>query len=83
VAEVSFPAERYARCEIVKVSSVLDMVDAIVTKLIKANLLESNEKARNLSFIKRLEESKLVSKAAKIALMREYPVSLSKRTVAK
>ena len=36
VAEVSFPKERYARCEIVKVSSSLNMVDAIVRELDQA-----------------------------------------------
>ncbi len=42
VAEVSFPRERYARCEIVKVSSVLDMIDAITKQFIELGYVEAN-----------------------------------------
>ena len=81
VAEVSFPAERYARCEIVKVSSALDMVDAIVKKLSKAGLVESADAQRDLSYLEILHEDALGKKAAQIALMRDYPEALSRRTV--
>lgn len=81
VAEVSFPAERYARCEIVKVSSVLDMVDAIVKKLAKAGLIKHANAKRDLSYLTTLHEDAIAKKAAQIALMRDYPEALSRRTV--
>ena len=40
VAEASFPIDRYARCEIVKVSSVTDMARAILDDLVKYGLLD-------------------------------------------
>ncbi len=81
VAEVSFPAEKYARCEIVKVSSVLDMVDAILRRLARDGLVEDGETRRDLGYLEMLEENTLARRAEEIARMREYPAALSKRTV--
>ncbi len=83
VAEVSFPAEKYARCEIVKVSSVLDMVDAILRKLVKEGLWEDATPQRDLSYLQHLDETRLTRHAEEIALMRNYPAALSGRTVPK
>jgi hypothetical protein len=81
VAEVSFPAEGYARCEIVKVSSVLDMVDAIVNDLTKGGLLDIPLTPQYPSFLSTLQESKVACKAEEIAIQRGYPALLSRRNV--
>jgi len=83
VAEVSFPAAGYARCEIVKVSSVLDMVDAILKKLAKEGLRDDATPQRDLSYLQHLDETRLTYHAEEIALMRSYPAALSGRTVPK
>ena len=74
VAEVSFPLKNYARCEIVKVSSALDMADAIEKDLIKCSYLNKS------SHIKRepnLLESNISNRAKKIAKERNYPEEMS------
>jgi hypothetical protein len=82
VAEVSFPIENYARCEIVKVSSVLDMIDAIAKKLIGLGYLDEKVyKSRPDHSSSVLKEEEIAAYAAEIAEAREYPASLSKRTV--
>ncbi len=82
VAEVSFPTKRYARCEIVKVSSALDMVDAIVLELIDLGYLDGSLYGkRNTESIDALSETDIASTAEQIALSRDYPAALSRRTV--
>ena len=82
VAEVSFPAPNYARCEIVKVSSAMDMMDAIVKQLIELNYLDpSVQGKRDLSYLERLDEKRIKEYAQKSALQRAYPKSLANRNV--
>ena len=82
VAEVSFPREHYARCEIVKVSSVLDMVDAITKEFIGLGYLSENlQGERNYSSHQNIEEQHLNNRAQQIAKIRSYPTSLACRTV--
>jgi hypothetical protein len=79
VAEVSFPLANYARCEIVKVSSSLDMVDAIEKDLIKNGHLNKSKHIKrepNLNLL----ESNISSKAKKIAKERNYPEEMSSLT---
>jgi len=84
VAEVSFPAEYYARCEIVKVSSSLDMVDAIVDELMSLGyILSSHSKRRNLNYLKYIDEVKLKSKSEKLAISRGYPRDLANINVSR
>ncbi len=73
VAEVSFPAEHYARCEIVKVSSVLDMVKAILTDLgvDQADLLAPLE----------VDEERVNVYAKEIARRRGYPEAMASRLI--
>ena len=78
VAEVSFPREGYARCEIVKVSSVLDMIDAIAAQFVEldyidARVLGQRTFAQPLS----LDEAILTQRAQKIAVDREYPAAMA------
>jgi glycine/D-amino acid oxidase-like deaminating enzyme len=84
VAEVSFPRERYARCEIVKVSSVLDMIDAIAEAFVKLDYL-SDEVVGERAFAQHLhlDEDIMSKRAAAIARERAYPADLSDRTVPK
>lgn len=82
VAEVSFPRERYARCEIVKVSSVLDMIDAITKQLIELGYINRSMLGeRDFIAMTQLTETTIQERAEIIAREREYPVSLANRTV--
>jgi len=81
VAEVSFPLPRYARCEIVKVSSVLEMIDAISKSLIDLNYLDASLLGtRVLNALKEIDEAKLKVRAESIANVRDYPSALANRT---
>jgi len=80
VAEVSFPKSRYARCEIVKVSSTLDMLDAITKELVKLNFIDANKIGkRDFLVLKELVEKEIISVGEKICEEREYPKSLAHR----
>ena len=84
VAEVSFPATRYARCEIVKVSSALDMIDAIVKELITLGYLDENLYGkRDLKYLSTLTRSAITQKAESICKERNYPIDLGHRTMPK
>jgi hypothetical protein len=74
-AEISFDGNKYARCEIVKASSVFAMADEIVQKLIKLRVLDKTSK--------RIEEINLDTKevdelAMKLAQDRGYPKELGR-----
>jgi len=82
VAEVSFPRERYARCEIVKVSSVLDMIDAIAKQFVNLKFIDTNMLGKRIfsqSII--LNENNIKQRAAYIAKKRNYPIPLSNRNI--
>ena len=84
VAEVSFPKERYARCEIVKVSSVLDMCDAIAKEFVALNILDKQTlKQKTFAHTLHHDEAILSQKALAIAKERHYPSSLAQRTMPK
>ena len=82
VAEVSFPRARYARCEIVKVSSALDMCDAITKELavlgyVEKDMLGQRAFARALD----IDDITLTKRAESSAQARLYPPALANRTV--
>jgi hypothetical protein len=84
VAEVSFPRKRYARCEIVKVSSVLDMIDAIASELVELDFLDASVVGRrvfNNPIL--LENNTITQRAEKIAESRSYPAVMANRVVVK
>jgi len=84
VAEVSFPREHYARCEIVKVSSVLDMIDAIVKQFIELGYLEADILGkRDFTHATDLDETSLRKRAESIAVKRHYPRALANRNISK
>jgi len=84
VAEVSFPKERYARCEIVKVSSVLDMCDAITKEFIALEIVDENILGKR-KFARTLHSNDgiLSQRATTIAKERNYPTALACRTMPK
>ena len=79
VAEVSFPTKGYARCEIVKVSSVIDMVRAIGNDLTKLGYLDIEDGVSSDFNI--LEENKIDSLAQTLCEQRGYPRSLGCRNI--
>jgi len=84
VAEVSFPRDRYARCEIVKVSSVLDMIDAITKDLISLGYIESSIVGkRALKNSQNIAEEEIKKRAESIAKKRSYPTFLANRVIDK
>jgi len=75
-AEVSFE-ESYARCEIVKASSVFAMADEIVKKLINMNCLDKNSYiSRDFNF--KLNKEDVNKLAMKLAENRDYPREMGK-----
>ncbi len=85
VAEVSFPVPSYARCEIVKVSSSIDMVKAIVADLVVLNYLESDalecQECQEWIHTQLIDEQELKIYAKKICTDRGYPASMLNRNV--
>ncbi len=82
VAEVAFPTKRYARCEIVKVSSVFDMADEILKDLKREKLiLNKIQKVEDFKILKEINEQDIANLAKKIAISRGYPNSLSQRVI--
>lgn len=78
VAEVSFPIANYCRCEIVKVSSSLDMVNAIVSDLIKLGHMDfSSQDSINVDYLRHIDEDLLSARAQELALSRSYPRDLA------
>ena len=82
VAEVSFPTKRYARCEIVKVSSTLDMIDAITEQFIGLGYLERSVKGkRKINVLRNLEDEHITEYGEVLCEEREYPLLLAHRNV--
>ena len=82
VAEVSFPAARYARCEIVKVSSVMDMIDAVIKQFIKLGYVDSSVQGkRDLEYSKSLTDDDITKYGERLCKEREYPTDLAHRNV--
>ncbi len=81
VAEVSFPTKRYARCEIVKVSSVIDMIEAIVEQLILLGYIDGSVKRGKTDSMLELNEEDITALAEQICEERGYPKMLAHRSV--
>ena len=83
-AEVSFEGENYARCEIVKASSVLSMAETIAAQLVKLGMLEEPAKGmRTFEALQKLTEEKISVYAEQLCKERDYPVSLAHRNIKK
>ncbi len=82
VAEVAFPTKRYARCEIVKVSSVFDMADEILKDLKREKLiLDKIQRVEDFKILKEINEQDIANLTKKIAISRGYPSYLSQRVI--
>jgi glycine/D-amino acid oxidase-like deaminating enzyme len=82
-ADVSFVGERYARCEVVKASSVLSMTDAIVERLAALGYVEPVSAESYRSGHRQMpEEPQIETVASSICETRDYPPCLSRRSVA-
>ena len=82
VAEVSFPKENYARCEIVKVSSTLDMIDAIAKDLINLGYLSNDAKGkREIDVLQNLIDEDITNYGETLCKERGYPKCLAHRNV--
>ncbi len=77
VAEVSFPVPHYARCEIVKVSSVLDMVRAILADLQGTQA----DMKKVYAYLGTLKEEQIATYAKRLCKERHYPASLGERNI--
>jgi len=74
-ADFSFEGRRYARCEIVKASSVISMADAIVAKLVALGFFQKEYVGRR--FEPSLQEDEVQELAKLLAKQREYPTELA------
>ena len=75
-SNVSFEGDRYARCEIVKASSVLSMIDSIVQKLINLGYVEQSVYKKRDFKDNSLDENEINKYSKEISKQREYPASL-------
>ncbi len=81
-ADVSFENERYARCEIVKASSVLTMMDEIMLRLIKLGYIDKAlYQKRDFPHNNKLSEEMIDTYAEAICQERNYPLSMARRSV--
>ena len=81
-ADVSFVGSRYARCEIVKASSVLTVADAITEQLIKLGCLDKSVfGTREFTITKTVTETAINKRAELLCEKRNYPLSLAHRNI--
>jgi hypothetical protein len=82
-ADVSFVDEHYARCEIVKASSVLTMADTITKQLVALGYVdEKMYKKRNFATMRELDGRQISKHAESLCRARDYPIALTQRTMA-
>jgi hypothetical protein len=82
-ADVSFDKNKYARCEIVKASSVLTMSDLIVKDLISYGMLQKDMyKKRDFLYKSDIKDEDITKKAQDLCKQRDYPLSLARRNFA-
>lgn len=77
-AGVSFEGEHYARCEIVKASSVLSVADEIIKQLIYLGYLDASQAGkREFKVLSSVVEEQITAQAVGICNSRQYPTSLA------
>jgi len=81
-ADVSFVGDRYARCEIVKASSVLTVADAIIEQLVLLGCVDKADYGnREFAIMNSISEADIDQRAELLVTQREYPLSLAGRNV--
>ena len=79
-SDVSFVGDKYARCEIVKASSVLSMADDILNQLRRFGYIENDVKSiREFKSMDCLREHEVGIYAESLCQKRGYPISLAHR----
>ena len=79
-SDISIVDESYARCEIVKASSVLSMADDITKQLVRLGYLEASLQGnREFTHLKTIAEEEIEKYAKKLTLERSYPIALAQR----
>jgi hypothetical protein len=75
--------DRYARCEVVKASSVLDAIDEIIKKLTGLGYLDPSVQGKRVfETLLNLKESEIQKLAETLSEERGYPVSMASRMIA-
>jgi glycine/D-amino acid oxidase-like deaminating enzyme len=82
-ADVSFEGERYARCEVVKASSVLDMIDAVMRELVGLGFVHASLIGKRSFEDKTVHSSKVLEQAEELCEERGYPLALASITTPK
>lgn len=78
--DVSFVGARYARCEIVKASSVLTVADAITEQLIELGFLDKSVYgSRYFNGMEMISDQAITRRAELLTEQRNYPVALAHR----
>ncbi len=78
-SEVSFESNNYARCEIVKASSILSMAETIAQELLRLDFLDRSALEReDFKDLFAINAADVTSLAQKIALQREYPEAMGR-----
>jgi len=80
-AEISFEGDRYARCEIVKASTIYTMADGITKKLISLGYFSSQSYKKR--FVYDYDQKKITQTAKRIAKERNYPPVMGEITTPK
>lgn len=79
--DVDFPVKNYARSEIVKASSAIDAAALIYQNICAAFELETKVTNASTNIMLTLSEHDIASTAQKLAIERDYPVSLADRVI--
>jgi hypothetical protein len=83
-ADVSFEDKYYARCEIVKASSVLSMADTITKQLVNLGFVDKKMyKKRDFNVVSELNDTQIQTLAQKLCIDRDYPIALTQRIMSK
>jgi len=81
-AGVSFEGDNYARCEIVKASSVLTSADAITEKLSEIGFVSNDiVGARLFTITHSIEDQDITKRAEEYTKQRGYPIALAYRNI--
>lgn len=76
-ADVSFEGKNYARCEIVKASSVLTMIDEIVKRFIELHFVDKEVLYKREFNFTKIDTNQLLKDAQVLCKEREYPICLA------
>ena len=84
VGEVSFPSPFYARSEIIKASSALDVATKIITKIQEDNIIpDLSNKIKPSLLLEAITKLEIDNLAKELVIQRGYPEALSKLVIEK